>query len=212
MTSGIYEIRNIQNGHQYIGSSANIARRWKLHKNQLNRECHHSLHLQSAWNKYGGENFSFVVLEKCNPEILLDREQYYFDTQSPEYNHCIVAGNPRGIKRSDETRMKLGLSHIGFHPTLETRAKMLGNTNASGKRTEETRQRISEAKKGRGLGNANAKGKHWKQTPEHSAKIGATKIGNSYGRGHVVTDEHKAKIVEANKRRWARWRIENARD
>lgn len=208
--SGIYAIVNKLNGHRYIGSSSNIHSRWQVHINMLNRNDHHSRHLQNAWNKYGEENFLFVLLEECNPEILLIREQYYLDAQSHEYNHCAVAGTPLGIKRSDETKRKLVLSHVGFSHTLDTRAKMAGNTNASGKRTDEICRKISEARKGRGLENTNAKGKHWKQTPEHSAKIGASKIGNKYGCGHVITDEVKAKMSEASKAMWKTWKENNA--
>ena len=36
--------------------------------------------------KYGYENFDFEVLEECNKESLLEREQYYYDQILPEYN------------------------------------------------------------------------------------------------------------------------------
>ena len=97
--SGIYTITNIKNGKLYVGSSKNIYRRWKDHKNMLRRNEHHSQHLQAAWNKYGKDNFIFEVIEKCKEEDLLIREQYYIDLYCSfdsyfGYNESEFAGRP----------------------------------------------------------------------------------------------------------------------
>lgn len=97
--SGIYSITNIQNGKLYVGSSNNIERRWKEHKSMLNCNKHHSTHLQNAWNKYGETNFLFEIIEECNTNILLEREQYYIDLYASAddyfgYNESAVAGKP----------------------------------------------------------------------------------------------------------------------
>jgi len=76
---GIYQIKNIVNGKVYIGSSKRIGSRWKDHIRMLNNNKHHSLHLQSAWNMYGPDNFEFSVLEKCSVDEIFKREQYYID-------------------------------------------------------------------------------------------------------------------------------------
>lgn len=36
--------------------------------------------------KYGIEGFTWGVLEKCPKELLIEREQYWYDTLKPEYN------------------------------------------------------------------------------------------------------------------------------
>ena len=168
--SGIYAIVNRINGDRYVGSAYNISKRWSQHIYELKNKKHHSRHLQNAWNKYGENSFIFVVLQECRVEDLIIIEQEYLDDK-PEYNICIDARSPLGLKRS-----------------------------------EEAKQKMSEMRKGKCLGNTNALGKHWKQTKEHSEKIGKTKIGNSYGRGHKMTQEHKNKLLEATKKRWEIWR------
>lgn len=97
--SGVYSITNLKNGKLYIGSSNNIYRRWRDHKNLLKKDKHHSNHLQRAWNKYGEENFIFKILEECNEDILLKREQYYIDLYVSYdnefgYNESDIAGRP----------------------------------------------------------------------------------------------------------------------
>jgi len=50
---GIYSILNKLNNKTYIGSSCDIERRWRHHRQNLNKGIHHCIHLQRAWNKYG---------------------------------------------------------------------------------------------------------------------------------------------------------------
>jgi len=68
---GIYQIKNIVNNKFYICSSNNITIRWRQHKNDLNKGKHHNKYLQRSWNKYGGDNFKFEIIELVNDEDLL---------------------------------------------------------------------------------------------------------------------------------------------
>lgn len=110
---GVYKITNLINGKIYIGSSIDINSRWKEHVRDLNKNKHHSTHLQRSWNKNGSENFEFSILEKCNEEEILDREQYYLDTLKPfdknnGYNTALNSLAPMtGRKHSNETKAKL---------------------------------------------------------------------------------------------------------
>lgn len=79
MKSGIYRIINKVNDKMYIGSSYNLEKRLASHISMLINNKHHSIHLQNAYNKYGDDNFDFEVLEECEREFLLDREQYYLN-------------------------------------------------------------------------------------------------------------------------------------
>jgi group I intron endonuclease len=83
--TGIYKIRNKINNKCYYGSAKNIKRRWARHKSQLKHNRHENIVLQRAWNKYGEENFEFVVVEICDENNLLITEQNYLDLK-PEYN------------------------------------------------------------------------------------------------------------------------------
>lgn len=112
--SGIYEIRHVGIGKRYIGSAKNFAKRWKAHRNHLLRGTHHAPYLQHAWNKYGESAFQFNILELCEHEDLLDREQGWFDLSKPEYNVCPTAYSTAGRVHSAETRAKIGKSKAGL--------------------------------------------------------------------------------------------------
>lgn len=102
---GIYMIVNLINGNRYIGSSKNIQQRLQTHRGELRQKHHCNYHLQNAWNKYGEKNFDYSVLEFCEENIRISREQYYVDTLKPEYN--ISIGIVELPSYSKESRAKL---------------------------------------------------------------------------------------------------------
>jgi len=81
--SGIYKITNIVNGKFYIGSSIDVEKRWRQHKNKLKNNNHTNIHLQRSWNKYGENSFSLETIEEVGPSSLLDIEQLYLDKLCP---------------------------------------------------------------------------------------------------------------------------------
>lgn len=162
-TSGIYQILCVPTGKVYIGSSANLRRRWREHQKYLTagtwRKSNH--YLMHAWRKYGAEAFEFTILEFVEPEHLLEREQYYLDTIRPfdpsiGFNSSPTAGSVRGIKLSDERR------------------KSISNRQRAYMNTPEMKAAVSARKKGRSV------------TPESIEKFKA------WRREHPVTDEQKA--------------------
>lgn len=103
-TSGIYIIKHIPSNKIYIGSANNFKLRFIKHRRLLRANCHHSSHLQNAYNKYKEEDFSFDILEETSD--LVNREQYYLDLYTPYdnsigYNISPTAYNNTGIVRSD---------------------------------------------------------------------------------------------------------------
>ena len=89
--SGIYKIVNRVNGKYYVGSSANIGGkrgRWSEHRRLLTRNKHHNEHLQNAWNKYGEQNFEFLIIELLPPDIIVETEQRYLNIAKSENNNC----------------------------------------------------------------------------------------------------------------------------
>jgi group I intron endonuclease len=82
---GIYRIKNLINKKCYYGSSKNIEKRWKKHKNELRKNKHINVILQRAWNKYTEENFVFEIIEECEESALFEIEQKYLNLL-PEYN------------------------------------------------------------------------------------------------------------------------------
>ena len=134
LKSGIYAIINIKNGKKYIGQSVEMSVRKTTHFRALKEGKHFNRHLQSSWNKYGADNFEFSIIEKCAPEKLTSREQYFINSEEPEnlYNMCLEAcDSTLGIKYSGETRAKLSVINKGKNNpnygkihSAETRAKM----------------------------------------------------------------------------------------
>jgi group I intron endonuclease len=121
--TGVYEIINKINGNKYIGSAAQYedefrARlgfyvRWYLHITDLQNEekDHHCQHLQRAWNYYGHENFEFRIIEYCEPDDCIRREQHYLDLYWDSgilYNTCRIAGSNKDAPRTQEWRDNIG--------------------------------------------------------------------------------------------------------
>jgi group I intron endonuclease len=105
--TGVYAIICIPTGKQYIGSSAkSFKSRYQSHWRLLNLGCHHSVHLQRAWNKYGEEAFEFRPLIVCAPDMVVFYEQRAIDAMRPEFNRSPTAGNTLGLKQSDEHKNK----------------------------------------------------------------------------------------------------------
>ena len=74
---GIYSIKNIVNGKVYIGSSNNIQKRFRKHKTELNTKTHSNKYLERAYEKYGKDNFEFIILEECSLQELIEKEISY---------------------------------------------------------------------------------------------------------------------------------------
>lgn len=94
----------------YIGSSVNMGDRLVDHliKGNFNKS------LQNAIAKYGLDKFVFDVAEFCEPELLLQREQHYFDIlftfpADLRYNFLPKVQRTFGFKHSAETKMPLAL-------------------------------------------------------------------------------------------------------
>ncbi len=170
--SGIYQIVNVRNGKCYVGSAQNIKGRWTDHLSYLRRQIHTSK-LRRAWDKYGEDNFQFLVLEHCSLSDLTVREQYWIDAldsfktgynSRPRAENNLGAPGPnKGKKFSAEARSKMSASHKGHpgfwtgksrgSPLPETRKKLsvalMGRSPTMVGKTHsvETRKKMSEARK-----------------------------------------------------------------
>jgi group I intron endonuclease len=183
---GIYRITNTANGKIYIGSAVNLPQRWSDHRWNLERGLHPNRHLQSAWNKYGGEAFVCDVQVRVSEALLIETEQEYLDRFTPYdpsigYNISKIAGSTLGISCTPEKAAKIGNANRG-RIRSEAHKAILRKYAGSAAFTAETGRKISEANKRRGA-----------MTPE------LILMGIEARRGKSLSAEHKAKKSAAMK-------------
>jgi len=196
--SGVYAISSIRKPSRiYVGSSVNIGKRWKEHKNELKSGRHANGRLQNHYNKYGAEDLVYRYLTPCEKDFLIIAEQAFIDFYKPYFNILPKAGSTIGYRHTEESRAKMSLGLIGNTHTLgkhlseEHKAKL--SIAATGKRrSADTKTKMGE----RQIGNKKALGhKHSAETRE---KMGA------WQRGRALSDDTKEKIRERAKgnKRW----------
>lgn len=178
--TGIYCWENTINGKFYIGSAVDIKdrlRKYYSHTYLVNNSI--LMPICSALLKWGYANFKVYILEYCEKENLIQREQYYFDKLNPNYNVCRTAGSTLGRIHSEETKEKLSLLRKG---------------KKFDKHTEETKQQISQSRKGKAAGlNHPMFGKS--HTEETKNKMRQAKLGKNHPMFEkTLSEEHKAKI------------------
>lgn len=168
--SGIYKIINKVNGKYYVGSSNNICDmykcRWSSHIGLLKSNKHYNDYLQRSWNKYGKNNFEFIVVEECNPKNLIKIEQKYltiaFKEKEKCYNLSFEATNPGKFPDYVIQKMRnaqLGIKNhmygkrgklsplFGKHPTEEAR-KNMSKAQKDRKVNAKTKRKMSISKRG----------------------------------------------------------------
>ncbi len=92
------------------------------HASDLRLGKHGNSRMQNAYNKY--QQFSFKVIEECEPDITIALEQYWINTVDPDLNINRVAASRLGTRVSEATL-----------------AKLRGRT-----RSEETKQKVRDAR------------------------------------------------------------------
>jgi hypothetical protein len=103
---GIYRWINNLNGKTYVGSSNNLSVRFYTYYS-LRSLAKSNRPMERALLKYGFSNFSLEILEYCNLDNLLEREQYYLDNLKPDYNIVETAGSTLGYKHTEDSIKKM---------------------------------------------------------------------------------------------------------
>lgn len=85
-TSAVYKIVNTVTGDCYVGSSRDVKRRWKAHKEPSRWNNNPNILLYQDFQKYGIDKFDFQILANVCPEHLKDAEQQFIETIKPTYN------------------------------------------------------------------------------------------------------------------------------
>ena len=179
MVSGIYKIKSPSN-KVYIGQSINIEKRKRIYKYYDSYVNSHGPKIHNSLNKYGFENHIFEVIEECSIEDLDSRETYW--------------------KMYYLEKVSNDWSKVLFCGLYD---------NGGGPKSEETKRRISEAKKGtkgrpKGIKMPKEYGDSIR-SEERNIKIGLGNIGKlrpQVGdalRGIPLTEQHKMKISISSK-------------
>jgi len=151
---GVYQITCAASGQVYVGQSRRIRGRWRDHVKELRagRGCPR---LQKAWDLYGGDSFTFRILEEVpDPDQLAVREQHYMDAcdacGQKGMNTLPTAGSFKGYTPNAEARAKIGDAtrrRLVADPTFQP--KMVKAALDSGYvPTQRHRERVAEAQRG----------------------------------------------------------------
>lgn len=146
--TGVYKITNLITGDLYVGSSVNLSRREKQHFSK--KRFGHTQRFDEDIERYGVENFSFSVLERCDKKNLKEREQHYLQKLQPKYN--VVW---KGCKRGNEFCERVSRTTKEWWNNLPSNIKeKIINNNLTGppvghEVSKETRAKISSVLTGR---------------------------------------------------------------
>lgn len=174
MKSGIYKITNPK-GRVYIGSSKNIKSRIRDYELL---KCVSQTVIYNSLLKYGIENHSFEIVEKCKESDLLQRERHYglmYDVLNKHKGlNCHLPADGEGrIQVSDELRKRAAFRVSGEK-----------NPFFGKKHSEETKERLSAASTGRTPHNKGISGVY-KASLEAKENMRKSQLGRTH------TDETK---------------------
>lgn len=152
--TGVYMLINNINGHNYVGSSINLAGRMKNYLNtaSLKSNKNSNMPIVKALLKYGQEEFSLWILEYVEPSNLSIRETFYITLILPYYNVLKQGYSSVGYKHTEETKSllsELAKNKIHSDKTKSLISKALvGENNPFYNRNHstETKIRMIEAK------------------------------------------------------------------
>lgn len=155
----IYKITNILNNKIYVGSTKNFNRRKRQHIFDLRHKAHGNDHLQKSFNKYGEDQFKIEIIEQCDVEHLIAREQYWIDHLNAldpitGYNKNHIAGrttnSPETVAKIIATRRK---NNPLWHPLNISQRIKDGLAGLDLSHDEVTKQKISHTMKSKVIPN-----------------------------------------------------------
>lgn len=130
--AGIYIWINLINGKSYVGSAWDLSNRFKQYFRKSFLDASREIKknrskIYRALLRYGYSAFKLEILEYCEKDIIIAREQYYLDTINPEYNILKVARSLLGFKHSPESLelMRKIIKEKGSSATPESRLKQV---------------------------------------------------------------------------------------
>ena len=222
-TKGIYAIRNKITGCAYIGQSVvSIENRWSSHIAVLKKGKHTNKFLQDDWDKYGIDNYEFIILEEVDDKSKIDEREIYWIVKYKEDGKAFnqqsggkgfagmhISDNAKkiigeknrqhmlGHKDSEETKLKKRNSHLGIKHSPEwiekCRLKQIGKEISA-----EQRLKLSIANSGENSGFA-------KYTKEQVLKAREIFDGGNHDYNYIAEQtgiSKKSLYGIINKTRW----------
>lgn len=171
---GIYSIKCLLDGSEYIGSSCDTRRRKSDHFKMLRAGRHPCRSLQAAYSAHGEAQFTFAVVAECGADSLATEEQAQINGKIARDGRELLFNSNISVERpvhTEESRELIRQSKLG------PKNPFYGKTH-----TAESRERMSAAHAGRPAWNRGRKA-----SPEWRAKIAAS------GVGRVQSDATRAK-------------------
>jgi group I intron endonuclease len=145
--AGVYLWLHLESGKKYVGSASNLSKRLSYYFSKANIARNKKSRIYNALLHYGYSSFSLTILEFIDitnlskseaKKLILEREQFYLNSLSPEYNILKTAGSLLGFNHSDDSLVKF------------KKAKEGENNPMFGKfHSKETKLKMSEIKKGK---------------------------------------------------------------
>lgn len=222
MTSGIYLLTNTENGHQYIGQSIDIEKRWSQHSKSKSQTAISRAIRKHGWGKF--EKRILIVIDNIDDMNMYEEKLIsIYGTVAPNGYNLELGGSNKRVHEESKVKMreaKIGVPLTEAHkaamsaahkgvPQSEAhkaaRSAALRGRNLSPEhiekirerqtghvRSEESKRKQGESIKGRASG---MKGKT--QSADAKAAISASQ------KGKPKTPEQRAKMAESARRRWA---------
>ena len=218
----IYWIKNRVNGKFYVGSTTQRHVRWRTHRTKLRAGTHHCRHLQAAWDKYGGKNFQFAVVERVLDGSLLEAAEDRWLVEHVGKPHCYNHGRSSkapwrgtlgmglspmtGKKLSKSAKAALREAAFAQWKTADPRTGRKHSAEAKEKISAKVRKAVSEGRGGCFIpseetrrkmsealkGNQSAKG--YKRTDAEKRAISERMKGNQTWAGRKYSEESKEKM------------------
>jgi group I intron endonuclease len=185
---GIYKIVSTC-GKVYIGSAVTLRTRFMSHRRSLQVNKHDNERIQNYYNKHSENSLSFHVIEYCDREKLIEREQFYIDAFNPFFNIARIAGATYGLKpwlnrkHSEETKQKIKQTNLDTFAKRQKKEKPIKLTK------EENIQRLVEIAKSdrvRELNRQRMTGHKFWLGRKHKPETIAARMGAGNGRARRI--------------------------
>lgn len=171
---GIYMISNLVNKKVYIGMSLDLNKRKNGHFAGLRKDRHENERLQNSFNKYGEDAFTFEILiadDNISQDELFKLEQMLiqmFETTNRDigFNLSLGGRGNLGWKMSEKQKQQRSISYtgegnpfFGKKHSKETLNRIMANRDWSYTQTNEYKEKMSKAMKGRKFSEEHSKNK-----------------------------------------------------